>query len=166
MKNIILLIGFLSSGLVCAQVGIGKESVDGDGILDFAPNTTNGIMLPIVETLPNDAVAGTILMDKSDKIIKIKDASTWISLSDAGSVNNATFNTNAEVPGPNRVIIGNSTTTVPGVLVLESADKALILPKIANPHMNVKNPYPGMICYDTTSKTMAVFDGVKWSYWK
>lgn len=166
MKNIILLIGFLSSALVCAQVGIGKESVDGDGILDFVPNTTNGIMLPIVETLSNDAVAGTILMDKNDKIIKVKDNSGWVALSDAGSVNNATFNTNAEVSGPNRVIIGNSTTTVPGVLVLESPDKALILPKIANPHINVKSPYPGMICYDTISKTMAVFDGLKWSYWK
>lgn len=166
MKNIILLVGFLSSGLVCAQVGIGKESIDGDGILDFAPNTTNGIMLPIVETIPNDAVAGTFLMDKNDKIIKVKDNSGWVALSDAGSINNATFNTNAEVSGPNRVIIGNSATTVPGVLVLESPDKALILPKIANPHINVKSPYPGMICYDKVSKTMAVFDGLKWSYWK
>lgn len=166
MKNIVLLLGFLSSGLISAQVGIGKESVDGDGILDFALNTTNGIMLPIVETLPNDAVAGTILMDKNDKTVKMKDGSAWVALSDEGSVNIATFNTNAEVPGPNRVIIGDSTTTAPGVLVLESADKALILPKIADPHINVKSPYPGMICYDTVSKTMAVFDGLKWSYWK
>lgn len=166
MKNIVLLIGFLSSGLAFAQVGIGKESIDGDGILDFAPNTTNGIMLPIVETLPNDAVAGTILMDKNDKIVKMKDNAAWLPLSDAGSVNNATFNTNTEVAGPNRVIIGNSSTAAPGVLVLESADKALILPKIADPHINVKSPYPGMICYDTVSKTMAVFDGLKWNYWK
>lgn len=166
MKNIILLLGILSSGFIFAQVGIGKESIDGDGILDFAPNTTNGIMLPIVETLPNDAVAGTILMDKNDKTVKMKDDSTWVALSDAGSVNNVTFNSNAEVPGPNRVIIGNSTTTVPGVLVLESSEKALVLPKIADPHINVKSPYPGMMCYDTVSKTMAVFDGLKWSYWK
>ncbi|RXM53793.1 MULTISPECIES: hypothetical protein [unclassified Chryseobacterium] len=166
MKNIILLTGFLFSGFVSAQVGIGKEMVDGDGILDFALNTTNGIMLPIVETLPNDAVAGTILMDKNDKIVKMKDSSAWVELSDAGSINNATFNTSTEVPGPNRVIIGNSTTNAPGVLVLESTDKALILPKIADPHINVKSPYPGMICYDTVSKTMAVFDGLKWSYWK
>jgi hypothetical protein len=166
MKNIILLIGFLFTGIANAQVAIGKESVDGDGILDFAANTTNGIMVPIVTTLPNDAVAGTILMDKNDKIIKMKDNSTWVALSDAGSVNNITFNTNAEVPGPNRVVIGNSATAVSGVLVLESTDKALILPKIADPHINVKSPYPGMVCYDTVSKTMAVFDGLKWSYWK
>lgn len=166
MKNIVVLIGFLSSGFVFAQVGIGKESIDGDGILDFAPNSTNGIMLPIVEALPNEAVAGTILMDKNDKMIKMKDNSGWVALSDAGSIDNVTFNTNAEVSGPNRVIIGNPATTVPGVLVLESANKALILPKVAAPHINVKSPYPGMMCYDTVSKTMAVFDGLKWSYWK
>ncbi|MDM1555495.1 MULTISPECIES: hypothetical protein [Chryseobacterium] len=166
MKNILLFTGFLFTSLIYAQVGINKETVDGDGILDFAASTTNGIMLPIVETLPNDAVAGTILMDKNDKTIKMKDGSTWVSLSDSGSIDNVTFNTNAEVPGPNRVIIGNSATTVPGVLVLESTDKALILPKIAEPHTNVKSPYPGMICYDTVSKTLAVFDGLKWSYWK
>lgn len=166
MKNIILLIGFLCINFSNAQVGISKESVNGDGILDFASGTTNGIMLPIVETLPNDAVAGTILMDKNDKILKMKDASGWIALSDAGSINNATFNTNPEVPGPNRVIVGSPVTSVPGVLVLESTNKALILPKVSDPHINVKSPYPGMICYDTVSKTMAVFDGLKWSFWK
>jgi len=62
--------------------------------------------------------------------------------------------------------VGSDTTTAPGVLVMESSNKALILPKVATPHLNVKNPYPGMICYDTVSKTMAVFDGLKWSYWK
>lgn len=166
MKNLIVFIGFLFTNLAYAQVGIGKDTVDGDGILDFAPNTTNGIILPIVETLPNNAAAGTILMDKNDKTIKIKNNSVWVALSDTGSVNNATFNTNAEIPGPNRIIIGSSATTAPGVLVLESANKALILPKIADPHINVKSPYPGMMCYDTVSKTMAVFDGLKWNYWK
>jgi hypothetical protein len=53
-----------------------------------------------------------------------------------------------------------------GVLVLESADKAMILPKITNPHTTVKNPYPGMMCYDLTSKSLAVFDGANWNYWK
>lgn len=166
MKNIILLTGLLLTGLTNAQISISKENVDGDGILDFALNTTNGIILPIVETLPNDAVAGTILMDKNDKILKMRDASGWIALSDAGSISNATFNVNPEVPGPNRVIIGSPVTSVPGVLVLESTNKALILPKVSQPHINVKTPYPGMICYDTVSKTMAVFDGLKWSYWK
>lgn len=166
MKSIIMIIVLSCVGSVHAQIGINKEMVDGDGLLDFAANTTNGILLPIVKTLPDNAVAGTILMDKNDKILKMKIGSDWVHLSDVGSITNATFNTNPEIPGPNRIIMGAATTNAPGVLVLESIDKALILPKIATPHTNVKSPYPGMICYDTTSKTLAVFDGLKWSYWK
>lgn len=166
MKKIITIIVLLHAGILSAQIAIEKPQVDGDGLLDFAANTTKGILLPIVETLPVNAAAGTLLMDKNDRIIKMNVESAWVPLSDAGSVSGVAFNTNNEIPGQNRIIMGSDTTTAPGVLVLESPNKALILPKIAAPHINVKNPYPGMICYDTVSKTMAVFDGVKWSYWK
>lgn len=166
MKKIITTITIFCVGMISAQIAIEKTQADGDGLLDFPPNTTKGILLPIVETLPTNASPGTLLMDKNDRILKMNVESAWIPLSDPGSVSGAVFNTNAEISGQNRVIMGSSTTNVPGVLVLESSDKALILPKIASPHLNVKNPYPGMICYDTTSKTMAVFDGLKWNYWK
>ncbi|ASK29090.1 hypothetical protein CEY12_02755 [Chryseobacterium sp. T16E-39] len=166
MKSIIMIIALSCMGSVHAQIAINKEMADGDGLLDFAANTTNGILLPIVETLPNNAVGGTLLMDKNDKILKMHTGSDWVQLSDPGSISNVTFNTNPELPGPNRIIMGASSTDAPGVLVLESTNKSLILPKIATPHTSVKSPYPGMICYDTTSKTLAVFDGLKWSYWK
>ena len=42
----------------------------------------------------------------------------------------------------------------------------MILPKVNQPEINVKSPYPGMICYDTASKTVAIFDGKVWNYWK
>lgn len=166
MKKILLITGLLCLQLANAQVAIGKETIDGDGILDFKANTTNGILLPIVETLPANAVDGTILMDKNDKVLKMKMDAAWLPLSDQGSVASVVFNTGDEAPGPNNVIIGSSTTSTPGVLVLESANKALILPKVNTPHSNVKNPFPGMICYDTASKSLAIFDGLKWSYWK
>lgn len=166
MKKIITTITIFCVGMISAQIAIEKTQADGDGLLDFPSNTTKGILLPIVETLPTNASPGTLLMDKNDRILKMNVESAWIPLSDPGSVSGAVFNTNGEISGQNRVIMGASTTNVPGVLVLESSDKALILPKIASPHLNVKNPYPGMICYDTTSKTMAVFDGLKWNYWK
>ncbi|NIF05946.1 hypothetical protein F3J23_10890 [Chryseobacterium sp. Tr-659] len=166
MKKIITIITLFSVVVMQAQIAIEKVQVDGDGVLDFPANTTKGILLPIVETLPINASAGTLLMDKNDKVLKMNVESAWVPLSDAGDITNAVFNTNGEIPGQNRIIIGAATTAVPGVLVLESSDKALILPKVAAPHLNVKNPYPGMICYDTVSKSMAVFDGLKWSYWK
>lgn len=166
IKAVITMVGLLSIGIFPAQIAMQKAQADGDGLLDFATNTTNGILLPIVETLPTDAKEGTILMDKNDKIIKMYTGLIWVPLSDAGSITGITFNASAEIAGTNRVIMGASTSNAPGVLVLESANKALILPKVATPHTNVKSPYPGMICYDTTSKSLAVFDGLKWSYWK
>lgn len=166
MKKILFITGLLCLQITNAQVAIGKEIIDGDGILDFKGNTTNGILLPIVETLPGNAVDGTILMDKNDEVLKMKVDAAWLPLSDQGSLAGVVFNPGDEAPGPNNVIIGPSATNTPGVLVLESANKALILPKVDTPHINVKNPFPGMICYDTVSKSLAVFDGLKWSYWK
>ncbi|WP_353117470.1 hypothetical protein [Myroides odoratus] len=55
---------------------------------------------------------------------------------------------------------------VDGIVVLEGSTKALVLPKIMNPHLTVKSPYPGMMCYDSNRKALAVFDGVLWNYWK
>lgn len=166
MKNIITIIGIFCVAMVSAQIAVEKSQVDGDGILDFPSNTTKGILLPIVETLPSNAVSGTLLMDKNDMVLKMNVESSWQALSDSGSIAGAAFNTNEELSGNNRVIIGASSTNAQGVLVLESSDKALVLPRVAAPHINVKDPYPGMICYDTESKSMAVFDGLKWSYWK
>ena len=54
----------------------------------------------------------------------------------------------------------------PGILVLADTDKAMVLPKVASPHLNIVNPAAGMMVYDTTSKQLAVFNGTVWSFWK
>lgn len=167
MKKIFLtIIAFNFCFYLNAQVAIGKSSVDGSGILDFPTGTTNGILLPIVETLPAASAAqnGTFLMDKNDLKIKMCENATWVELSDAGSITSVAFNTSAEVG--DGVIIGATSSTVDGILVLESTNKALILPHVASPETNVKSPHAGMLVYDSTSKSVAVFDGLKWSYWK
>ena len=61
--------------------------------------------------------------------------------------------------------IGTLTAT-PGILVLEDTNKAMVLPKVASPHLNIVNPAPGMIVYDTFNKQLAVFNGTVWSFWK
>lgn len=163
-KILTLLISFITL-TINAQIAIAKKSVDKGGILDFSTGTTKGILLPIIETLPENAADGTLLMDKNDSILKMKVNGNWVELSDVGSVLNVVFNDSAEKG--NGVVIGDYTNSTPdGVLVLEATDKALILPKVADPHVNVKSPYPGMICYDISSKTLAIFNGLKWSYWK
>ncbi len=88
----------------------------------------------------------------------------WKDLSDIGNTSNLISNTSNDIG--NGVIIGAETSVATGILVLESTDKAMILPKISNPHLTGKSPYTGMICYDTVSKTLAIFDGTNWNYWK
>ncbi|WP_126651549.1 hypothetical protein [Chryseobacterium aureum] len=166
MKKIIIPV-FIFAGLTSlkSQVGMGKASVDGDAILDF-PVSTTGIILPAVEALPTGAAAtnGTFLLDKTDLTIKMRSNDLWVPLSDAGNLTGITANTSPETGGG--VIIGAASSPAQGVLVLEAANKALVLPKVNDPVANMKSPVAGTICYDTVSKTMAVFDGLKWSFWK
>ncbi len=171
-----------------AQVSIGgNQGVNGNStILDFAGNTatespadtdtTNekGIILPTVGSSPaytvvtpstNNPNNGTFIFDKTTKMIRMFENGSWINLSDAaGNDTNVLINTSDDKG--DGVIIGANTTAAQGVLVLESSDKAVILPHIKNPHTMVKSPYPGMLCYDTASNSLAVFDGSRWNYWK
>ncbi|RXM39296.1 hypothetical protein BOQ62_12435 [Chryseobacterium sp. CH21] len=164
-KTIILTLILAGLSSLKSQVGMGKASVDGDAILDF-PVSTTGIILPIVEVLPTGAAAtnGTFLLDKTDLTIKMRSNDLWVPLSDAGNLTGTMPNTSAETGGG--VIIGATSSAAQGVLVLESISKALVLPKVNDPVANMKSPIAGTICYDTVSKTMAVFDGVRWSFWK
>jgi hypothetical protein len=165
MKKLILTLGLIVGGMsINAQVAIGKATVDGDGLLDFASGTTNGIILPIVETLPATPANGTILMDRNDLKIKMRENGSWVELSTTGNLTSVTFNPAAEAG--EGAIIGSETSSADGVLVLESTNKALILPKVANPQLNVRSPHAGMMCYDTISKSIAVFDGARWHFWQ
>ena len=162
---------FLLSASLSAQVAIGKTSINGtQTILEFddAANNTKGIILPSVTTLPtvSSTANGTFLFDRNDSRIKVVENGAWKPLSNVGNRTQTDAFVNPATETSGKVIIGASTSTANGVLVLESANKAMILPKISNPHLTVQNPYPGMMCYDTQSKSLAVFDGSKWSYWK
>ena len=153
-----------------AQMAIGKEEVSGlSTLLDFDDSATNtkGILLPTV----TDATAvptnnGTFIYDILTKKVRMYQNDSWINLSEAGNTDALIVNSAADKSGKTGVIIGSEVSPVDGILVLESSNKAMILPKIANPHLNVKSPYPGMMCYDTVSNSLAVYDGSNWNYWK
>jgi hypothetical protein len=165
MKNIALIIAVLYCFQTKAQGDFVKINASTSSILEFTTGTSNGILLPIVTSLPSSPTNGTLLMDKTDLKVKMRQNNTWVNLTDAGSVSNVNTNPTNET-ATNGIIIGEQTTNATGVLVLESSSKALVLPNIANPHTTVPSPYPGMICYDTVSKSVAIFDGLVWNYWK
>lgn len=169
MKKLFLYIGFLSfSGLAFGQVAVGKSSITNNSVLlefDDSASNAKGIILPSVSTVPSIPVNGTFIFNTNTKKIEVYQNGNWMALTDAGNITGLYPNNSAEVASAG-VIIGNKDTAPKGALVLESNNKALILPKIGNPHTTVGSPYPGMICYDTVSNSLAVFDGSVWSYWK
>lgn len=97
---------------------------------------------------------------------------TWINLTGAGSTTNLVSYSGAS--NGKQTIMGSRTTKVlessnnyvDSVLVLESPDKAMVLLHITNSQSTVNSPYPGIMCYDTVKKALAVFDGSVWNYWK
>lgn len=167
MKKFILSAILLTSNLCLnAQISIGKETVDGvSTLLDFgdAPSNTRGIILPAVTNLPQSPANGNFVFDTSDSEVKVYQDGAWVSLTENGS--STGIISNASKDTGDGVIIGSDTSSAEGIMVLESMDMAMILPKVSEPHLNVKSPYPGMMCYDTTSKSLAVFDGNHWYYW-
>lgn len=159
-----LIVGFTLD--VSAQTAIEKNTVSSTSVLlDFAAGTTKGIILPAVETLPLTPANGTFLFDKTAQILKMYQNGAWVNLSGVGE-NMSIVPYSGTTDNGKQTVIGARSTTVDGIVVLESTDKALTLPKIASPHLNVKSPYPGMMCYDTDRKALAVFDGKVWNFWK
>lgn len=170
MKKILILITIAIFPFHKSQVAIGKETVDGNStILDFKEaDNWFGIILPAVleasATLTENN-NGTFLFDKTDQKVKMYENNKWVMLSHAKGSSAAIANNTSDEAGKG-AIIGASTTAAKGVLVLESDNKAVILPKVFRPDINVRSPYPGMICYDTFNKMIAVFDGSVWNFWK
>jgi len=176
MKNIIFIYSVLFSMMVSAQVAVGKTSVSNDNVsLEFGV-ANRGLLLPWVTntTGVTGVVNGTMVYDLSDKKVKVKYAASWrdLTVNTTGTTidpvsnvdgvtiqNSATESTNA------KFAIGTPTATA-GILVLEDTDKAMVLPKVASPHLNIINPAPGMMVYDTTAKLLAVFNGTSWTFWR
>lgn len=166
MKKTVILLLLSMVAFSYGQVAVEKTSVDGDGILDFPSNTNKGIILPGVSILPS-GTEGTILFDRTDNKVKYYNGSSWEILTDDTGLARVQDNVVSEaVSSGAGVIIGASTSTLEGVLVLESSNKALILPKVAAPHLNVVNPEAGMICYDITNHTFSIFNGTTWEFWE
>ncbi|KQK26709.1 hypothetical protein AR438_05555 [Chryseobacterium aquaticum] len=176
MKNIFTILFALLSVSVFSQVAIGKASVASPSVsLDFGTGN-RGMVLPWVTSTAavTGVVNGTMVYDLTDKKVKVKYNAAWkdLSVNTQGTTvdpltsvdgvliqNSATENTLA------KSAIGTLTAT-PGLLVLEDTTKAMVLPKVASPHLNIINPAPGMIVYDTFNKQLAVFNGFVWSFWK
>ena len=176
MKNTITAFFLLLSLSFHSQVAIGKTTVSNTAVsLEFG-NADKGMILPWVTntTGVTGVVNGTMVYDLSDKKVKVKYAAAWkdLSINTAGTtvdpvttVDGVTIQNAGTENTTSKVAIGTVTAT-PGILVLEDTNKAMVLPKVASPHVNIKNPAPGMMVYDTTTKLLVVFNGNVWTFWR
>lgn len=192
MKTIIttILLGsitFANSQVIIGDA-VGTADVKTSVLLEFAATQNKGIIVPYVRTMPATPTEGTILLDASTATtarVKYYNANPttgtngWTDLSGQdANLNDAAVLADfaAEQPASitedatSKAIIGSQTTTADGVLVLESATKAMVLPTVTDVQL-IPSPSPGMMVYvtgvtPTFNKRLAVFNGAKWSYWK
>jgi len=167
MKKIVLMISLMISGCIYSQIAIGKASLESESSSIEFGNANKGIILPWVPDLASvqNAVNGTLVFELSDKKIKLYRNNSWADLSiDATGAADSSLQDALNDNPAAKMAIGTPTTT-PGILVLEDNDKAMILPKVASPHLNIISPAAGMMVYDTVKKQLAVFNGSVWTFW-
>lgn len=167
----------LAAGTTKAQVAIGKQnSTNASVSLEFANTENRGLILPYVTDKSNITVEGSTIYDTTDHKVKyLKASGVWANLSEDDGTAATIGSADLSVQGLDKTeqskaktAIGDngSTDTTGGILVLTDANKAMILPKVSSPHLNIINPAPGMMVYDTTKKQLAVYNGKVWSFWK
>lgn len=167
MSKIISIITFSCIAIVKGQVAIGKTNVTNSSVsLEFANTENRGLILPYVENNSGISQNGTIIYNTSDHKVKYLKSGTWFDLSvdTTGTADLSIQTTKTENTGA-KVSIGSPTSTA-GILVLEASNKAMILPKVSNPHLNLINPAAGMMVYDTNARQLAIYNGSVWSFWK
>ncbi|MDP9962286.1 hypothetical protein [Chryseobacterium lathyri] len=156
-----------------AQIAISKSNVTNTSVsLEFGENENKGIILPYVTDKSGITENGTIIYDATDfKLKYLKDTNIWFDLTvdTTGSAGlDIQGNDKEEFPGAKICISPSAggTDTTKGILVLADDDKAMILPRVASPHLNIINPDAGMMVYDTVKRQLAVYNGKVWTFWK
>ncbi|MBB4805542.1 hypothetical protein HNP38_000814 [Chryseobacterium defluvii] len=171
MKKTFILLFATISACVYSQVAIGKSSVTNTSVsLEFGTEN-RGLLLPWVtsEGGVTGAVDGTMIYDTADKKVKYRKNGSWFDLSRdiTGTVDTTLQDPIVEQASAKTGIGTNaSTDATSGILVLTDTDKAMVLPKVDSPHLNIINPSAGMIAYDNVKHQLAVFNGTVWSFWK
>ncbi|NML71787.1 hypothetical protein HHL23_18590 [Chryseobacterium sp. RP-3-3] len=171
MKKTFISIFIIICACVSAQVAIGKNSVTNSSVsLEFGMDN-RGLLLPWVTSAGSvtGAVDGTMIYDITDKKVKYRKNGSWFDLSidNTGIVNTTLQDALVEQTSAKTAVgINAATDGTSGILVLTDTNKAMILPKVDSPHLNIINPAAGMIVYDNVKHQLAIFNGTVWSFWK
>ena len=167
----ILLMGFSASSQVIIGDKVGTTTDKTSVLLEFANDNNKGIILPYVKTIPTSPTEGTMLLDASSPTgARIKYFNgTWQDLSGKDADITTVLSTQpiGTESSTSKAIIGNTSSSANGVLILESTTKAMVLPIVTDVN-NIPSPSPGMMVYVNKAgyKRLAVYNGSVWSFWK
>lgn len=168
-KNILIVIISIISIGIKSQIAIGKETISSNSVsLEFSDSENKGLILPYIETKSGITENGSIIYDTTDHKVKYLKDGSWFDLSvdGTGQADVSIQQGKTESTIAKTSMGTNTADTADGILVLSDTNKAMVLPQVASPHLNVINPAPGMMVYDTVKKQLAVFNGTVWSFWK
>ncbi|MCY1660196.1 hypothetical protein [Chryseobacterium sp. SL1] len=166
MKKIIITSIFLLTIGLKAQVAIGKTTTTNSSCLLEFGTASRGILLPTVSdaTTANVSDAGTILFDGNTGAVRFYAGTTpsWSAPIGSGTTGGVLSGADGNTQG---VIIGSSTSVTKGILILESSFKAMVLPMVSQPAARFSAPPKGLMVFDTSVNQVAVYNGVKWTYY-
>ncbi len=152
-----VLLEFNDTRLAAKTAGAGTISVSGD-------NKT--LILPVVSNINAGSQEGTLWFDANDDKIKYKSATAVVEITDSGSDESSPKSldpTLNEIAAEQGTILGANSSSAPGILVLESTTKAMVLPVVEGV-AQVINPEPGSIVYDRIEKAVALYNGITWTF--
>lgn len=139
-------------------------------LLEFQQNVDKGIILPWTNGEVASPVNGTIILDANARKVKAFSNNAWIDLSRGAKTTNAIDLTLQQAPNVEnasaKVVIGDVNGAPDGILVLNSTDRAMVLPKVESPHLFISNPAAGMMVYDPINNLLCLYNGTEWSFWK
>lgn len=176
MEKILILISFVFiKNNISAQVIFGDAvgtATNKTSVLVEFPNTGDrGLILPYVTNKTAITTPGSIILDASIPTaakVKYYNGTIWVDLS-VQPTDISSYLTIQPLTRENanaKVIIGSDTSAADGILVLESATKAMVLPMTTS-YQKIVNPAPGtmVLLSDGAIKTLAVYNGAQWSFW-
>jgi len=175
MKKITLFIIVSCFSSYNAQVIFGDNigtATDKTSVLMEFPNAGNrGIILPYITNKVGTPTPGSIILNATTPTaakVEYYNGTMWVDL----SVQTANISSYLGIQPPSRenpsakMVIGSTSSTTEGILVLESTSKAMVLP-IVSSHLDIIDPAPGMMALINNggNKIMAVYNGSQWAFW-
>ena len=174
-KNLFFPLFFLIINTMSAQVifgdNVGAAANKTSVLMEFSNAGNRGLILPYITNKTGLTTPGSIILNATTPTaakVEYYNGTTWVDLSNQ-TANVSPFLAIQPVARENsnaKVVIGSSTSTADGILVLESADKAMVLPVISS-YQDIVNPAPGMMALINNggTKILAVYNGNQWSFW-